>query len=249
MSGPYDLRARAPGFRLTPQRGSQTILCMSQIPATIDAGSSSAATRDRLLEAAAQEFAEHGFKRATVRNICQRAGANVAAVNYHFGDKEQLYVATLQHWLGLAIQKYPPDMGVAPDAPPEERLLAFVRGFLFRMLGRGAPAWHGQLMAREMVEPTAALDTLASNIVRPLSQKVESILRELLGPAATDDVVRQCAASVVGQCCFYRHCAPMLAKLYHQQCYGEADLEHLARHITRFSLEGLRAYVSEAGGR
>jgi TetR/AcrR family transcriptional regulator, regulator of cefoperazone and chloramphenicol sensitivity len=220
---------------------------VTRTPLTIDAASSNAATRDRLLEAAAQEFAEHGFKCATVRNICQRAGANVAAVNYHFGDKEQLYAATLQHWLALAIEKYPPDMGVRPDAPPEERLLGFVRGFLFRMLGKGAPAWHGQLMAREMVEPTAAVETVASNIVRPLSLKLELILRDLLGTTATEEVLRQCTASVVGQCCFYRHCAPLLAKLYPQQCYGEADLEQLARHITQFSLEGLRAYRQGGG--
>jgi AcrR family transcriptional regulator len=224
---------------------------MTRTTAPPDPGSSSAATRDRLLEAAAQEFAEHGFKCATVRSICQRAGANVAAVNYHFGDKEQLYVATLQHWLGLAIQKYPPDMGVLPDAPPEQRLLAFVRGFLFRMLGQGAPAWHGQLMAREMVEPSGALDTLANNIIRPLSQKLEAILRDLLGPAATEEALRHCTASVVGQCCFYRHCGPVLVKVYPQQCYGEADLEQLARHITQFSLEGLKAYTrpsDDAGG-
>jgi AcrR family transcriptional regulator len=216
---------------------------MSRTTNTLEAGTSSAQTRERLLEAAAQEFAEHGFKSATVRMICDRAGANVAAVNYHFGDKQQLYIATLQHWLGLAVQKYPPDMGVAPGAPPEERLLGFVRGFLFRMVGKGAPAWHGRLLAREMVEPAGALDPLVSNIVRPMSQRLEGIVRELLGPGASDETVRHCAASVVGQCMFYRHCQPVLAKLYPQQTYEEADLEHLARHITRFSLEGLKAYA------
>ncbi len=48
-------------------------------------------TRDRLLRAGERLFAERGFKKVTVREICRAAGANVAAINYHFGDKLGLY--------------------------------------------------------------------------------------------------------------------------------------------------------------
>jgi len=47
--------------------------------------------RRRLLEAAGEVFAEHGFKGATIQEISQRASANIASVNYHFRDKETLY--------------------------------------------------------------------------------------------------------------------------------------------------------------
>ena len=55
------------------------------------------ATRDRLLMAAGEVFAEKGFDKATVREICQAANVqNIAAVNYYFGDKERLYIESVK---------------------------------------------------------------------------------------------------------------------------------------------------------
>src|ERR671922_420589 len=100
-------------------------------------------TRQRLLEAAGEVFAGRGFRAATVCDICQRAGANVAAVNYYFGDKEHLYAAVLRYTFRYAIQKYPPTLGLGAAATAEERLQAFIRSFLLRLLGKGLPAWPG----------------------------------------------------------------------------------------------------------
>lgn len=203
--------------------------------------SSNRETRLRLLEAAGEVFAEQGYRRATVRDICSRAGANIAAVNYHFGDKEKLYISALQHWLGEALRKFPPDGGLPPAAPAEERLHAFVRSWLFRMLGKGMPAWHGKLMAREMSEPTAGFDTILAESVRPMSNRLSGIVAELLGPNAPERTVRDCALSIAGQCCFYRHAHEMIKRLFadHQQTVEE--IEHLSDHITQFSLAAIKA--------
>lgn len=199
-------------------------------------------TRMRLLSAAGEVFAEQGFRRATIRDICSRADANIAAVNYHFGDKEKLYVAVMQHWLGEALRKYPPDGNLPPNAPPRQRLEAFIRSWLFRMLGEGTPAWHGRLMAREMSEPTAGFDVLLNETVRPMSQKLNGIIRELLGPRAGEQAVRDCAMSVAGQCCFYRHAHEMIRRLHPDQKYTNQQIEHLAEHVTKFSLAAIGTY-------
>src|SRR2546423_2419640 len=115
-------------------------------------------TRRRLLEAAGQVFAEQGFKNATVRDICRLADANVAAINYHFGDKARLYSETIRYAIGEAMAKYPPNLGVPEDAPAEQKLFAFIRSYLFRILDIGRHAWFGKLISREMVEPTHALE-------------------------------------------------------------------------------------------
>src|SRR5579862_9119721 len=118
-------------------------------------------TRLRLLEAAAETFAQLGFRNTTVREICRRAGANIAALHYHFGGKERMYAAVLADTAQKALDQYPIGGGAAPDAPAEARLEAFIRNYLERLLDEGRPAWFGQLFAREMFEPTAALDRLA----------------------------------------------------------------------------------------
>src|ERR1700744_5622166 len=81
-----------------------------------------AETRRELLEAAGEVFAEVGFREATVREICRRGNANIAAVNYHFGDKKTLYLEVLRYSSARAMEKYPPLLNVGPDAPPEKRL-------------------------------------------------------------------------------------------------------------------------------
>lgn len=200
-------------------------------------------TRERLLDSAGQVFAEQGYRRATIREICSRAGANVAAVNYHFGDKEKLYAAVLQHWLGEAHRKFPPDGGLPADAPAEQRLRAFVRSWLFRMLGEGTPAWHGRLMAREMSEPTAAFDFILVESVRPMSQRLAGIIRQLLGPRANDRIVRDCTLSIAGQCCFYRHGHEMIRRLYPEHKHTPPEIERLVEHITAFSMAAIESFA------
>src|SRR5580693_204500 len=144
------------------------------------------ATRQHLLEAAGQVFADVGYRAATVREICERAGANISAVNYHFGDKEQLYRAVLQETYQTAIKKYPADYGLRANATAEERLRAFVHSLLLRIFSEGPSARHGKLMAREMMEPTGALDAVVREDIRPMSALLVSIVSELLGAGADD---------------------------------------------------------------
>jgi AcrR family transcriptional regulator len=198
-------------------------------------------TRARLLEAAGEVFAEQGFRSATIREICTRAGANIAAVNYHFRDKEGLYSAVLKHTASVALERYPLGAGVAADAPAAQRLEAFIRNFLTRLLAEGPAALHGRLMAREMVEPTKALDEIAARFAGPQHARLRLIMSELLGPGAADPLIRHCCASVVGQCLFHRLCRPMIQRIMPDQSYDEAGREALVRHITDFSLSAIAA--------
>src|SRR5258706_12204509 len=159
-------------------------------------------TRARLLDAAGEVFAERGFRSATIREICRRAKANVAAAHYHFGDKEALYFALLKTCADDALKRFPPTLGLSDSATAEEKLHAFVRSFLFRIADKGRPAWHGRLMAREMAEPTTALDGLINDVYRPLITQAEGIVGELMGRNPNDDVWVKGTRSILGQCVY-----------------------------------------------
>jgi TetR/AcrR family transcriptional regulator, regulator of cefoperazone and chloramphenicol sensitivity len=201
--------------------------------------------RQKLLESAGEAFAEKGFVKATVREICDRAGANIAAVNYYFRDKEGLYREAIKYWSEASRQKYPPNLGLGNDATAEEKLRAFIRSFLFRTLDKSRPGWHGKLMAREMAEPTGAIDGLIETAYRPMNDRLRQIVRELGQDRLGDCEVRLCARSILGQCLYYHHGRQVIAKLDPQDTFDTPDIERLADHVTRFSLEAIRGLAEE----
>jgi AcrR family transcriptional regulator len=206
----------------------------------------STATRTALIEAAIAVFGEAGFKNATVRDICQRAGANVAAVNYHFGDKESLYLAVLRQVQQQADARHPlPQPRGA--ARPERRLELFVESFLLRLLDPGPNAAGSKLMSREMVDPSAVFDAVLVEQVQPIADEVRGIVTELLGRGATEEAIRMCGLSLVSQCHFYHQCRGVVLGLFPDFDLGSRGVAQLARHITRFSLAGIRAIGRRKG--
>ena len=204
---------------------------------------SPAETRQALLESAGAVFAEHGYRDTTVREISQRAGANGAAVNYHFGDKEHLYLEVLRHSHTKAVGKFPVKLDVDAKASPEERLRAFIRSFLFRIFDTGPTAWMGKLMSMEMINPSRALDTLVEERIRPMADQLRGIVLEIMGPNASLEEARLCGFSIVSQCLFYIHCRSVVLRLYPEQKFETGDIERLAEHITRFSLAALKDFT------
>jgi AcrR family transcriptional regulator len=204
------------------------------------------ATRQRLLDAAGEVFAEQGFRAATIRAICQRAGANIAAVNYHFRDKRALYAAVFQYAHESALLRHPVEPAAGVARRTDQRLRAFIQGFLMRILDSGRPAWHGKLMAREMVEPTGALDALVEGSIRPHFLLLSGIVRELVGDLPEVDMRRACI-SVVCQCLFYHQARPVITRLFPALQLDVTELGILTDHITAFTVAGLTTVYPPKG--
>jgi TetR/AcrR family transcriptional regulator, regulator of cefoperazone and chloramphenicol sensitivity len=203
------------------------------------ATASSHGTADRLLAAAVEVFAELGYRNTTLREICQRAGANNAAVNYHFHDKEHLYLAVIEHAI-RQMQAHVPQADTAA-ASPEERLRSFVHSMLRSLLGEGPPSWLMKLISQELAEPTAGLDLIIEKVMTSVDDDLKSIVRELMGPSASPQQVQDCVISVMAQCDHYHHWRAVLEKMRKYAGFDEATIEHLADHVTRFSLAGMRS--------
>jgi len=196
-------------------------------------------TRAAIMEAAGEIFAEEGYPKATVRDICRQAGANIAAINYHFGDKKGLYLAVLKHYQELSFQAYPPNLGIDEFQSPEEKLRAFIRAFLMRIMDEGRPAWFGKLLAREFTQPTWAFDILVEETIRPSFQILTSIVASILSKRAKEREVRLCSMSIVGQCLYFRHSHPVITRLFPGEVFGPKQIDELTDHITSVSLYGL----------
>src|SRR5262245_54607202 len=90
-------------------------------------------TQQRLLQTAGEIFAEKGFEGTTVREICQRAEVNIAAVNYYFRDKGRLYIEAVKQACREDNERLPlPEW--PKGVPAETRLREFIRTVARRML-------------------------------------------------------------------------------------------------------------------
>jgi AcrR family transcriptional regulator len=189
------------------------------------------------MEAAGKIFAENGYHATTVREIVQRAGLNIAAVNYYFGDKERLYVeAVRQAGRGCAERVPMPEW--SPATPAAVKLRDFIHTFLSRVAVDHEPTWHGRLIMRELTQPTAACVAFVEEFVRRNFEILMAILGELL-PADAPEVKRNMTAfSIIGQCLHYRFTRPVLRLLLGDE-FKTYDVDRLTNHITEFSLAAL----------
>ena len=190
----------------------------------------------RLLAAAGEVFAERGYRAATVREITERAGANLAAINYHFRDKAELYATTLKEAHSTSQQML---LG-AMEGPPEARLRAFIESMLTYLLDPARPAWQSRLIARELAEPSAALDQLIEANIRPRSDFLRGILCELAGAELPAEKLILLNNSVFAQCLHYSQNRVVIERLYPQLSDCSRHIQLLTDHITAFTIPAVR---------
>src|SRR6478609_1783893 len=139
----------------------------------------------RIIEAAAEVFAQHGFQGARVRDIVRTADVNLAAVNYYFGGKEGLYAAMLKE---LASRRLTEHASTAlPESPPEA-LRQHIRVVMDRVLAVEKESALGRIIAHESMNPTSYFDSIVAEVVRPELERLQAIIARL-SPSMPAEVI------------------------------------------------------------
>lgn len=198
----------------------------------------------RIIQAASEEFAQHGFAGARIRNIVDAAGVNLAAINYYFGGKEGLYRATLGYLAGRAMAAFPTHLGERRGQMPERRLHRLVFAFLEGLTEAPDSPALGRILAHEAMAPSPQLDRLVEELTRPQLEQIRTVVREIAGHHVADVDVTFATLSIAGQCLLYLFGRPALDRIYPRVATGPKARERLAKHITEFSLAGIAALAT-----
>ena len=202
-------------------------------------------TRERLLKAAAQLFADRGFKKVTVRDICRAARANVASVNYHFGDKTGLYREVLQQAIETIRSTNDAARAAGEGLSPEERLRQYLKVSLCRVMSSGNISWISRLVHRELSDPTPSLDALVDQALRPRVDDLAKMVADILRCDVDDARVSQCVASIHAQWLLFVP-NPIASRVRAKLQLRTEDAATLAEHISTFSLAGIHALSRSA---
>jgi AcrR family transcriptional regulator len=206
-------------------------------------------TREQLLETAGQVFSEKGFSGATGKEICERSGANAAAVVYHFGGMDNLYRAVIQEARSRLAPSEALAAAVAAETDPKAKLTAFI-GLLVRVLsGPVSATWAARLMSREVIAPTAIFDEVRNKEMRARAGILRAIVSELTGlPEDHPAVARSCINIMAPFGVLLLISPQRIEKTFPILSFGPESTEDFTRHMVQFALGGLAAIAREARG-
>ncbi len=202
-------------------------------------------TKEKLIKAGCAIFAEKGYRDATISEICELAEANIAAINYHFGDKESLYDEVWRHAFSITSSTYPIDRSL-PEAPElKDYIYSYAFAIIHRIFCEEEAGLFPKLLHQEMSRPTLALDRIAQEVLFPQSQFLGKVVRASLEQKIPEERIRLCMHSIIGQCAFFNFSRPLRERVIGKKTMSEEEKEQLARHIASFSMGGLGATQQE----
>ena len=190
------------------------------------------------MNAACEVFAEKGYRNAKVVEICSRAGANVASVNYYFKNKASLYAET---WRYTFLQFEDQVFSVSSEGAPMDRLRVFIQTLMQNVIKKGEEGHFIRLYLMELANPTGLVKNDWRELVNPERRKLHDVIRALIGPDADEQDVRFCELSIITQCRALLTIKRNDLEFLLCEKISPDLIRRLTDHIVRFSLAGTKA--------
>ena len=203
------------------------------------------ATRDRLLAEALRLFALKGFEAVGTRELAAAAGANIAAIAFHFGGKDGLYAEVVRAVARELARRYQEAFGAAraeSDAAGEEPLLRasrVVAKLVASLAASNRSQWMSLLLQREFITPTACFDMLYEDAIRPCLEAFSRLVAETSGLDAADLDNKVLAYSLFTMASAFSRNGNFL-RFAGKNGYTPQDAEAIGRAVAGFAARGLR---------
>jgi len=199
-------------------------------------------TKERLLNEAEALFAQKGYDAVSIREITAAAHCNLAAVNYHFSSKQNLYLEVFRsRWVPRArrLQEYFRKSLAAQDSPsPTAVAKSLAEAFLVGPLSDEERQRHHQLMARELGQPTEAFELVAEQVIRPFFKGLAGSLRSFMPEGLSEERLMLNILSMFATVLYFSFAHVAVTRITGHE-YDAAFKARLVEHITEFSVKGL----------
>ncbi len=189
-------------------------------------------TKEKILRSASAEFAKKGFDAATIRGICGRAGVNVAAVNYHFSSKSQLYEKVFEYLLEKTEQINTGDINTRIGT--EEEWHAEVEAFIRRMLRQctSENCFDRELQmifAREEIKQTDNFSGIYRKLLAPRLEDIRTLFS--YGDVGGEEELDICVLSIIGILLNFSERRVMIKQLTGKKNFGRENFDLIVRNI------------------
>jgi len=204
-------------------------------------------SKERILQEAEALFAERGFYAVTIREITQAARCNLAAVNYHFGNKQNLYMEVFRClWKPRAKRILARFESVLAqrELTLQDIVHAVAEAFIKGPLSDEERLRHFQLMVREMARPTEAFEMVIGDVIGPFQRKLAELIRPFMAREMGQVALLLYIQSIISMVIHFNFARNPVMRITGME-YDAQFKDELVDHVVQFSLSGLNGVGRE----
>ena len=204
-------------------------------------------SKERILQEAEALFAERGFYAVTIREITKAARCKLAAVNYHFGNKQNLYMEVFRClWKPRAKRILARFESVLAqrELTLQGIVHAVAEAFIKGPLSDDERLRHFQLMVREMARPTEAFEMVIGDVIGPFQRKLAELIRPFMAREMGQVALLLYIQSIISMVIHFNFARNPVMRITGME-YDAQFKDELVDHVVQFSLSGLNGVGRE----